>query len=657
MNAAGRAVTAWRAAALALLTCSLASAAPSAVVEQVVWSEDGRRVNLTVQLTDLGAPAEVQFSVSGAPQSRAQARGTAVTGGAQRVTAELDVPAERRWKPLEITMSGLPDLEGQVTLTPPAGNLYVLAVGVATFGKGFANLSATVNDAQSLSATLERQQGRLYRKVTSYLLTEERATREQVERAMADIAARATPDDTVVALLSSHGEVFGGTYYTMLYRGAADDLERTALPQQVIQAFYTSVKGRTLLLIDTCTAGAALLQTKGAQDATQVLVQGINDSVSRASAPGSKAFINEYRAFITAAGPNQQSLESASLGHGYFTLAVLEALGNQFQPDSAIQANIDPNKPRSEIQTLQLLSYVVTRVRNLSADETDARRRQVPQFDPVSVPFPIVQFAVNVPVDLIAGGARASRPAQPDESSGVFMSPQGDDRASGARAQPVRTLTQALALGFSRVTLLPGLHDLPAEVILNRPVTLDGAASGATLRCTSRDVGGLNIQADVTLINVSLRGCPTALTVTAGRLTMRGGEVRGAIRAARVTRASADFQGVQFAENGAGRYTALALLDAAATLDGAVFRDNDYDAIRVEGTSTLTVQGSTFDHNARSATRGAHIWVNGTGRVTLTGSAFSGAHYSVASVNPGTPITRCAITDRTPGHTYQITGC
>lgn len=651
-------MTVRRAAALALLTCGLASASPSAVVEQAVWSDDGRRVNLTVRLSDLSAPAELQFSVSGAPQSRAQARGTAVTSGTQRVTAELEVPADRRWKPLDVTMTGLPNVEGQVTLTPPAGNLYVLAVGVATFGKGFANLSATVNDAQTLSATLQQQEGRLYRKVTPYLLTEARATREQVERAMADIVARATPDDTVVALLSSHGEVFGGTYYTMLYRGAADDLERTALPQQVIQAFYTGVKGRTLLLIDTCTAGAALLQAKGGQDATQVLVQGINDSVSRASVPGSKAFINEYRAFITAAGPNQQSLESASLGHGYFTLAVLEALGNQFQPDSAIQANIDPDKPRSEIQTLQLLSYVVTRVRNLSADEPDARRRQVPQFDPVSVPFPIVQFAVNVPVDLIAGGARASRPAQPEEQSGVFVSPQGDDHASGARAQPVRTITQALTLGFSRVTLLPGLHDLPAaEVVLDRPVTVEGAASGATLRCTGKDVGGLTIQADVTLLNVTLRGCPTALTVTAGRLTMRGGEVRGAIRAARVTRASADFQGVLFAENGAGRYTALALLDAAATLDGATFRDNDYDAIRVEGTSTLTVQGSTFDHNARVATRGAHIWVNGTGRVTLTGTSFSGAHFSVASVNPGTPVARCAITDRTPGYTFQITGC
>lgn len=647
---------------LFVAVAGFAQAAPQITVENALWGEEGESVQLTLKFSDLDKPSEVRLWLPIAPQGRAESRGTSVQPASepQEVSFTLNIPPQNRWRPLEVRVGGIGQQEGQFTLQPPDGDLYVLALGVKTFGgpeSGFRNLNVTVNDATALNDLLTSQRGKLYRKVHSYLLTEEKATRQGVTEAMSQISSQAKPNDTVIILLSSHGDVFGGKYYTMLYQGDSRKLDATALAQEELQDFYASLKSKTLLLIDTCTAGAALLsQPKAPINATQTIIAGMNDTVSKSkTVAGSKAYVNEYRVFITAAGPNQESLESASLQHGYFTYAVLEALRGEFEPNAAARANIDPNRPRSEIQTLQLLAYVVERVRDLSRDAPIERQRQVPHYDPISTTFPVVRFNINIDVTLVAGGGPSIQRDQPDVATGIYVSPQGNDLNSGSRTSPLHSLQQALRTDFNRINLLPGDYQLPpGGLTIAKEVTLT-ASGKATLHCSPTS-DGLTIANIVQIQNLNVTDCKgVAILISNGKLEMNGGALYKNNRAALIDGGRVNFKNLSVSENGGGRFTAMVVQNGGSlTLEESTLQNNEFDAIRVQDNSGLTVISSKFRNNSKLVDNGPHIFANGTGAVRISDSSFEGGKYSIASNQKDRAINLCRVTDSTQKGMFQI---
>ncbi|TSA81433.1 hypothetical protein FNU79_14980 [Deinococcus detaillensis] len=674
-------------AGLALNQSSLAQSSPASPqlsVTDYTWSENGDSVELKLKIAGLSERAELRPYLRGGTASRAETKGTGVfpSAGPQQVILTLAVPPAQRWQPLSIGIGGFGNnQEADFNVSAPQGDLYVLAVGVKTFGgpdSSFPDLNYTVADAQALVKLLDGQHGRLYRKVNTFLLTEEKATRTNVLATMQSIVRQASANDTVIALFSSHGTEQGGQYYAMLYGGDARKFDTTAITGQELGAFYNQIKAKTLLLLDTCASGQAISGPGTArQPATQQLISTLESATKSASASKSKGGVNEYRSWITAAQANQESLEEPSLGHGLFTYAVLEALSGKFDSSAATEAGMDAQRQRDDIQATQLLTYVVERVRDLSSQyATTLPQRHVPYYTLIANSFPVVQLNVTVNVTINVTGnvllpptvnadptppaAPAVNGPAPDAAQGVFARAfGGKDNNSGAPDFPVKSLQKALDLQVgSRVTLSPGEYSLPKDgLTISRPLTITAQGGAVTLRCLPDSDGLIAKAENVKLEGLRFVGCALALAVRSGSTLIIGGEFRGNQQALLVSGGQASVQNTLFAENGAnGSTTAAVRQSGRLSFEGGSFQNNDLGAIRADGDSLLKINNVNFVNNSRSVSDGGHIYLLGNAQLDLNQASFVGAQFSLVSLSKPKTAKLCNFSDQTPHKTYQVSG-
>ncbi len=212
--------------------------------------------------------------------------------------------------------------------TPPAplnnGSRWALVVGVNEFADSNIDpLLYTADDAKLFAATLES-------KVAAFpgdhikLLTGEEATTAAIRSGLNWIARSAKPEDIVVIYVATHGSarssdsVAGANYLithdTMLGPNNDQDLLfGTALPMYDLVSTVANRIGalRVAIFIDTCYSGGIRYGRHG---------NSISDQDLRKFDQG------QGRIIMAAARPDQQSLESKALGHGYFTYFLVQAL-------------------------------------------------------------------------------------------------------------------------------------------------------------------------------------------------------------------------------------------------------------------------------------------------------------------------------------------
>lgn len=663
---------------LAALLQSAAFAQTSLSLVDYTWRSDGEAVELKLNVQGASARADLRPYLVGAGNTKGEARGTAVypSTAPQTITLTVPVPPEKRWQTIPVRIDGVDgNRTAKLNLTPPKGDLYVLAVGVKTFGgpgSSFPDLEYTVNDAVQLDKILRAQEGRQYRAVKSFLLKEEQATRASVLEAMTQIRNAAGANDTVIALFSTHGVVDRGTYYTMLYRGDLRDTERTAITEAEIQDFYAGLRAQTLLLLDTCNSGRAVVGAGVNRSPTSRSAGRLIDALTSVGATkgtgNTKNGINEFRAFISAAGENQKSLEEPKLQHGLFTYAVLEALQGRFEEGAAQAANINTSLVRSEVTINTLQTYVVERVRRLSeqyADPTDPSTRHVPFTALLSNTFILSRLsAANVAVEFDdgagGGGGRADAftgPA-PDPARGVFVNAQsGKDTNSGAESAPVLTLQQALERKVGdRVTFGPGEYALPEKALKLRPnMTLVG--QNTVLRCVTDTGGGLEIPEGARIEGIQFSNCNLAVQIVGGAVDIDRSDFRNNGQAILVRGGRATVKDSRFSENGGGTSPAVMVLKAGTlTVERSHFEANDNEGIRSDGAAVLNLNGVRFVGNGRVKTNGTHITLNNGAQFTAQQLEFVGAAYSIAVFPQPSSLRLCGVNDQTRYKTYQVNG-
>ncbi len=143
--------------------------------------------------------------------------------------------------------------EGVRTVRPASGNaqVHALSVGVAGYERT-SPLERTDEDAMRVTHAL-REAGVLA--PGSVTLTEREATRENFTAALADLAGRVGPDDTLLIFFSGHGEKVENM--TTERDGSAETIELfdAALHDFELAAMMEGVTARTLLVIDACYSG------------------------------------------------------------------------------------------------------------------------------------------------------------------------------------------------------------------------------------------------------------------------------------------------------------------------------------------------------------------------------------------------------------------
>ena len=207
--------------------------------------------------------------------------------------------------------------------------LFVVAVGITNYRDHALNSGVrfAAQDAQELASRLKQQGPGLFRTVTTYLLPDEKATRGNIENTIKSIAGQIQANDEFIFYLAGHGTAVDGQYYFVPWEVRytnVETLEEQSLGEQAIQNILKLIPAKkTLLVLDTCDAGAAI----SGRD-TQTGEKGSIDRLSKITG----------RAILAASSSNQMALEGYQ-NHGVYTFAFLEGLSKAADDNGFIQVS------------------------------------------------------------------------------------------------------------------------------------------------------------------------------------------------------------------------------------------------------------------------------------------------------------------------------
>jgi uncharacterized caspase-like protein len=228
-------------------------------------------------------------------------------------------------------------------------------VGISRYENPALNLRYADNDAITLSNTLKRSEGKIFKEVFTKTLVDSQATRGNILTAMTTHLGKAAPDDVVFIFLAGHGikSIQTGSYYFLPYNADNQNLLYEGLKwsdfDEAIKTISTNVN-KVILVLDTCHAGAinvAMRNVSSGEDLAATMKTATGLYVLSASKGGETSIEgSEFR------------LPGEKNGHGAFTYALLKGL------------NGEANTNRSAYMTVtELFSYVSSVVPRLTSGQ------------------------------------------------------------------------------------------------------------------------------------------------------------------------------------------------------------------------------------------------------------------------------------------------
>jgi len=214
-------------------------------------------------------------------------------------------------------------LRGEKAAAKP--DLHLLAIGVNRYRQGSINLRYAAVDAQSIAELFSQRGPALYGqgKVHVTHLLDEQATRQGIEKAVAQVAAQAKPQDILVVFLAGHGTTVGQRYFFIPHDFQQqadrldDDVQKQGIAGDALGEWLGAVPARKRLLIfDTCQSGSTIRLTPTARN--PFAFRGALERLSRSQ--------GIFTLAATAATAEAQ--EVPQLGHGVLTYTLLAALGH-----------------------------------------------------------------------------------------------------------------------------------------------------------------------------------------------------------------------------------------------------------------------------------------------------------------------------------------
>ncbi len=219
-------------------------------------------------------------------------------------------------------------------------DLYVIAIGVSEYKNKSYNLGVADKDALAISKLFHTQKGKVYNNVEIKTLTNERATKDNILDALDWINAQTTQRDVALIFIAGHGVNDDyGKYYFLNHEADLDKLRRTALKWVEFEETLNNLPSKVILLADTCHSGNIAGKRR---DMTSAIKSIVNSGTGQV--------------IMTATTGNGYSYEQKDWGHGAFTKALIEGLGDQ-------KADYDGDNTVS-IKELDL--YVTKRVKKLT---------------------------------------------------------------------------------------------------------------------------------------------------------------------------------------------------------------------------------------------------------------------------------------------------
>ena len=198
---------------------------------------------------------------------------------------------------------------------------WALVIGVSTFRDPAINLEFTAKDAVDFAALLTNKAYGRFQPDHVHLVTNAQATTKRIKQELNWLARSAGRNDLVVIYLSSHGtprqaDIAGVNYiYTADTEVTdQDSLFATALPMvDVVDVVRTRVQARrAVVFLDTCHSGEAVGAGLKPSSVNAATLDRMTEGVGRVIIASSQA--------------DQESYESRTIRHGFFTYNLIRAL-------------------------------------------------------------------------------------------------------------------------------------------------------------------------------------------------------------------------------------------------------------------------------------------------------------------------------------------
>ncbi|HSQ19054.1 MAG TPA: caspase family protein, partial [Blastocatellia bacterium] len=215
----------------------------------------------------------------------------------------------------------------------PVG-LWAVLIGVSRYqfgdqdldGNRISNLKHAADDAESMREFLMSPEGGGFHEDHIFSLQDERATKANVEAALAKLK-QAKPNDFFVIYIAAHGALIPDTDpktnttrdvpYFLLFDTDLREPEKTGMKMEAFRQTVDGLEARKgLVLSDTCYSGGVQLIGRGVDD-SQVTNQRYLDLMNK---------IPQGVGFISAARQTERSYEKDDFNHGVFTYCLVEGL-------------------------------------------------------------------------------------------------------------------------------------------------------------------------------------------------------------------------------------------------------------------------------------------------------------------------------------------
>jgi WD40 repeat protein len=192
--------------------------------------------------------------------------------------------------------------------------LYAVVVGVSDYANPDYKLKYAAQDAKDFADALKHQEGGMYGKVDIRLLTDEKATRDDIVESLEWLEGEVTSRDVGMVFMAGHGVTDNKQrFYYLPVNGDMEKLRATAVSRDDLLSTMSGLAGKAMMFIDACHSAASTRgeQTRGANaDITQVV-----NELSSAE--------NGVVMFASSTG-RQLSIETDTWKNGAFTEALIE---------------------------------------------------------------------------------------------------------------------------------------------------------------------------------------------------------------------------------------------------------------------------------------------------------------------------------------------
>lgn len=194
-----------------------------------------------------------------------------------------------------------------------SSNQKAMLVGISDYPSPIDSLPAVSNDLREMAKLLSSKDGNFTRSSVS-VLNDDTATRTAILDKLNETLLNVAIKDTVFIYFAGHGTVFEDKYYFIPFDYDLANINDSCVPLTSIKSLFDqSPSKRVFLWMDFCHSGGIL--ARGAQnDPASVIKRTL------------KVTNGEGKIIVSACTSSQSAYESPTLGHGFFTHALLNGL-------------------------------------------------------------------------------------------------------------------------------------------------------------------------------------------------------------------------------------------------------------------------------------------------------------------------------------------